>query len=301
MDTFFHERKNEIWTNLKHLQTNPTFFEDIGQSPQLNYLLYGPPGTGKSNFAYRIARALQRHIVSVDILSVGNKCDIFNIMKRPFVNGWWLLQPSQCVYVFDEFDITVKALYERDIESKKTEKQLFEISATNKYIGDMIDDVSPAKDKGKDEDKDTTAKKKEDTSTEPKLSRSEMLEKVISDVASSSQVKLRDLLEILQGPVPLNGAIIIATSNKFDDMKKMCPELFRPGRLTPIYCGNLNGKLIKEVSKKFFNTELDIANDVVSKVCPADIFMKVSESCIDSQKGFSHFKNYIDKVALETI
>ena len=59
-------------------------------------------------------------------------------------------------------------------------------------------------------------------------------------IQDEGEFQLEDLLEILQGPVPREGQIIIATTNKFDEIKNECPALFRPGRLTPIEFGSNN-------------------------------------------------------------
>ena len=46
---------------------HPEKFIVLGIDPPKGVLLYGPPGTGKSSFAYRIAKATNRHIISIDI------------------------------------------------------------------------------------------------------------------------------------------------------------------------------------------------------------------------------------------
>ncbi len=40
------------------------------QTPAAAFLLHGPPGTGKSAFAARVAKALQRHLISVDLRNI---------------------------------------------------------------------------------------------------------------------------------------------------------------------------------------------------------------------------------------
>jgi hypothetical protein len=67
----------------------------------------------------------------------------------------------------------------------------------------------------------------------------------------------RDLLELFQGPVQLEGMIVIATTNKYDEIKDICPELFRPGRLTPIYFGYINAATIQDISQHFFKRKIN--------------------------------------------
>lgn len=67
---------------------------------------------------------------------------------------------------------------------------------------------------------------------------------------------LRDLLEIFQGPVPFESMIMLASTNKYEDIKELCPELFRPGRMTPIYFGYIDKKTLQEISLYFFKQKL---------------------------------------------
>jgi ATP-dependent 26S proteasome regulatory subunit len=70
--------------------------------------------------------------------------------------------------------------------------------------------------------------------------------------------ELNDLLEIFQGPVPREGQIIIATTNKYDEIKEVCPALFRPGRLTPVEFGYMTSKEVNELANVYFGHEVDI-------------------------------------------
>merc|ERR1711934_256381 len=64
---------------------------------------------------------------------------------------------------------------------------------------------------------------------------------------------LRDLLDILQGTVSVNGTIIFATTNKFEEIKDFCPELFRHGRMTPVYFGYFEKEQIDQFLHYYFN------------------------------------------------
>ena len=86
--------------------------EEIGQAPRLNVLAHGPPGTGKSTFAYRVARALQRHVINVDLRVLKSKYDIYKQFLKPQLQST-SIPPSSCVFVLEEFDITVKHLYQQ--------------------------------------------------------------------------------------------------------------------------------------------------------------------------------------------
>jgi hypothetical protein len=74
---------------------------------------------------------------------------------------------------------------------------------------------------------------------------------------TSSRIGIRDLLDIIQGTISIDGGIIMATTNRFDKIKDLCPELFRPGRLTPIYFGYMENDELQELCKYHFGRELD--------------------------------------------
>lgn len=80
----------------------------------------------------------------------------------------------------------------------------------------------------------------------------QIIENIIDDF------ELNDLLEIFQGPVPREGQIIIATTNKYDDIKEICPALFRPGRLTPIEFGYMTHQEVNKLSNLYFGRNVDI-------------------------------------------
>lgn len=77
----------------------------------------------------------------------------------------------------------------------------------------------------------------------------------ISD--SDEDIRMKDLLELFQGPVSPDRTIIIATTNKFEKIKEMCPDLFRPGRLTPFKIDYLDDNRINEMTEYYFNHSWD--------------------------------------------
>lgn len=118
-----------------------------------------------------------------------------------------------------------------------------------------------------------------------------------TNVNENNMFGLRDLLEILQGPIPNSGAIIIATTNKYEIIKSMCPELFRPGRLTPYYFGYFDIATLKEVIQYHFNEKCNFDRKITKvNACPAEIMLKIVEAKSDSEKGYKFFKSYIKSI-----
>ena len=261
ISTFFSPEKERMWKLAKQVHLNPTQFIKVGQSPQIGWLLHGPPGTGKSSFAYRLAMSLQRHIVSIDIRSVKNREKIFKMVRRPRVcENSHTLNPKNVVYIFDEFDLTVSELCCREKNKNK---------ATNEWLTLL---TKFQKDKDDKEDSETTL-------TPPNL---------------DENMSLTDLLEFFQGPVPLTGAIIIATTNKYEEIKEMCPALVRPGRLTPVYFGNADSKTINEISNYHFGRDIDISPGYIPSISPSQVLSYVMDAKLDESKGFQYFADQIN-------
>lgn len=225
IDTFFHHEKERLWNMAKVVHFHREKMEKYGQSPQMGLLLHGPPGTGKSSFAYRIARTLNRHIVSLDIREfINNKRDLFQILKSPHIWDSTYI-PSNVVFILDEFDLVVEELiYNKKLNDNK-------IQAFSKIVNDIISIDS--------EDL------KEDEETK------------VNSIANS-KFRLEDLLELLCGPVPNIGAIIIATTNNFEKIRKACPALVRPGRLTPVEFNHFHRETLQEMVHYYFDKRLEI-------------------------------------------
>lgn len=106
------------------------------------------------------------------------------------------------------------------------------------------------------------------------------------------EICVRDYLNVFQGPVPIDGRIIIATTNNYEKIKKICPELFRPGRLTPVYFGYPTRKIIEEITQYYFDKEIDIQIPDVLEISTSQII----EICMDAQHNDDPYKYYISKM-----
>jgi hypothetical protein len=261
INPFFHKERSRLWNMAKQIQHDPESFYEIGQTPRMGLLLWGPPGTGKSSFAFRIAMSLNRHIISVDLRSIKNKHEIYKIMRKPCVNGEYL-NPKDVVFIFDEFDLTVLELYH------KKNKMSNVISTWITHLNSEKNKLSTDKPDIK-EDK-VPIIDDEESESDKKTSKNYTIESFGYD---TQDLSLEDLLEIFQGPVPLEGSIIISTTNKFKEILELCPALFRPGRLTPVYFGVTDLYNLNEVSKYFFNKEIDLEKypDMESKLKTLEI------------------------------
>lgn len=103
--------------------------------------------------------------------------------------------------------------------------------------------------------------------------------------------QVEDLLDILQGPMPIAGSIIIATSNKYEEMREICPALFRPGRLTPVKIDYMNWKSLQELTEHTFGKSLEL-KPVETKLIPSEILEYIQVCLMDG--GFEQFQKFIE-------
>lgn len=110
---------------------------------------------------------------------------------------------------------------------------------------------------------------------------------------TSQELTVNSLLELIQGPVPLKGAIFIATTNEFDKINKICPALFRSGRLTPIYFGYAESSILQEISLHYYNKTLNIEANLIATIPTSDIINFITCHKLDQNYKFETFEQYI--------
>lgn len=109
------------------------------------------------------------------------------------------------------------------------------------------------------------------------------------------EIQLHDLLEIFQGPVPIPGLIVFAMTNKYKEILEMCPALFRPGRLTPYYIGNINHNTLQEMTKFYFNKELTFTYPADSAI-PTSKLTELVLSSKAKPKSYEFFSSKIKEL-----
>lgn len=164
---------------------------------------------------------------------------------------------------------------------------------------------------------DVSEKKKENiqdviTSTSEILKEIDKFESYVSAMNStyeklddnkSNIITMEDLLTIFQGAVPNEGCIIIAMTNKFEEMRKKCPALFRPGRLTPVYFGYFDMKILNNVSMHYFNKEImyDCPNETELNIPPSQVMEIVAGSLLQENDNYNYFIKKLQCVLPSTI
>lgn len=276
MHTFFHQERDRLWSVIKKIDQDPNFFINNGQGARINLLLWGPSGAGKSSYVYRVAMCLDRHIISLDLRNQ-SKSEIYQVIQRPVIEGSENDSYTKCVLMFEEFDISILELYQQ-ARRRLALEEMWKHYRTN----DRESPAMPTTKKKKDED-DNDEDKGEDE-TDKKLNKSLL--------AVDSEFGLRDLLEIFQGPIPMNGMILMATTNKYDEIRQLCPELFRPGRLTPVYFGYILREVLQDISKHYFGQKLEFYLPETMTVPTSQIIDLAMESKLQD-KPFEYFSQHL--------
>ncbi|MHB1952485.1 MAG: ATP-binding protein [Sulfobacillus sp.] len=139
-----------------------------------------------------------------------------------------------------------------------------------------------------------------------------MVAKYASDAALASRegkpppppdddrLDVQDLLEVLQGPVPMDGAIIIATTNDLAYVRNTCPALIRPGRLTPVEFTNLTAGLLNDVGRwhfgeRIFADEEEFRRRYRQDICMSEVLSLVTEAKtrtdLSAKEQVDYFRN----------
>lgn len=249
--SFFHPRRDQLLMMLRSIHEEEETLYAKGFPTTLGVIAHGPPGCGKSLLGYKAARALGRVPYVVDLLYKPNTGDAYKLMFNPTIHG---VETSQrdVVVILDEFDETVRQLARR--EKRKD--------------GDHSDDHDdgPWCMEGVEESKETKTPAKAsgqtDVRTDPRVRAMEVIEAMMSKKEQMGKkmrraLTVESLLRLLQGPVPHDGSIIVATTNRLDAIRKVNEALVRPGRLTPIEFDYPGRIVVDQMSRHYFGVPFE--------------------------------------------
>lgn len=89
---------------------------------------------------------------------------------------------------------------------------------------------------------------------------------------------------------------MIANTNKYDEIKEMCPELFRPGRITPVYFGYINKETLQDISKYFFGKKLSGYIPDVLTVPTSQIIELAFEAMSFGDNSYKYFSEHMNQL-----
>jgi len=294
--TFFHPSIKEIWPKLKTIHFSPDSFEKLGQYPQACYCLYGPPGTGKSSLAYRVARALGRAILSIKISDFRHSHQLMEYITA---------QVEDRVFVLDEFDRCIFRLMDRkNMKNKRATLRMNRLSSYSRFIDDMITRESIGSEHRSNDDQPSSLPSYKSTNgditTRSDGDVSDVLAKandIVNDNNDDDELTVDSLLDIIQGSYAVNGRIIFAITNKYDELRRISPRLFRDGRFKPVYIGYPTRDVIDDVCEHYFGAPLGIECPEIVRIPTARIVNRAVDLVMcypnDSQKQLEMFRDHL--------
>ena len=112
-----------------------------------------------------------------------------------------------------------------------------------------------------------------------------------------TDICLKDLLTIFQGPVPKIGALIFATTNNYDEIERMCPALFRHSRMTPILFGYCDRNTINDMFLHYFKKEPPFYVPEQTQNSSAEIIQYALEClCLNNHTDEEKFEKFCELV-----
>ena len=221
--------------------------------------------SGKSNFIYRVATLLKKSIISIDLnLYIDKKQDLYSLFHSqefnlPNNNNKQTINKNSII-ILEEFDNCIKRL----VDLEKLHQ--FKSNAIRQSFDSKKNAISI---KNNEKDTDHTdsygsisSNSKSHREFSNKLSMINLdidtSIKAMNESSKSDILRLSDLLELFQGPIPIKDRLIIATTNHFEEIKNTLPALFRPGRLTPIHFPYLDWKSFNELCYYYFKQRTNI-------------------------------------------
>jgi SpoVK/Ycf46/Vps4 family AAA+-type ATPase len=236
--------------------------------------------------------ATKRHIIHIKLSTI-KKDELITLFSAPRIDSQQLT-PKDVVYVLDELDIDIDKMMfklarqnEQCIMAKNTIEKL--VSAS---ISDQVQNQNKQQSSvvivGNDEKK-QQAQALGETQVKATLDTVNNLEKIIDSITKAYDkitsmetdlVTLTDLLTVFQGSVPIDGCIIIAMTNEFEKLKNSCPAMFRAGRLTPVYFGNFDLKMLSEVVNKYFGKTFTFGKNMPIMLPPSEIMEMITPAKI---------------------
>ena len=314
IDTFFHPAKREIWPKLESINNTPDRICAMGQYPQASFCLYGPPGTGKSTMVYRVAKALGRGIISINLIGIKKTLELRNIIDGSSVTNAHhtvYISPKNAVYVFDDFDKSILALKAKsDLKAKREHDNMKIFQRINCHRRRRNYDIDPyiivggvgdVEDAGHlidcDSEEKLIAQPNKDEST---VKSTEDIQNAIKDFTQvdDDDLTVDSLLDIIQGSCPNSGSIIFAITNKYDEIRTICPRLFRDGRFKPVFVGYPTRDTIEELTQYYWGksiTEYNFIPDVI-RIPTARLVNRAVDLSIcykDKEKQFQMFMDHL--------
>lgn len=250
-DHLFHEHKERIMKTLQRLE-DVEYYRKNGLNRKAGFTFYGPAGTAKTATALASALFSKRHLIDVQLSIVKTNEEFYRLMHLKEIQGV-PISDSNCMYLFDEIDIGMKAIFEeekQDVPNPESEAAAAMISET---ISDAINEVGQ-------EIKMAMATSSSSTSKRGYLASSNntggfclpsAASKRNSEASMNSKLTKATLLTLLDPASPRHGSFWIACTNNIQNL----PDAFlREFRMPKLHFGELKKEDALSIIRKYFIT-----------------------------------------------
>ncbi len=110
----------------------------------------------------------------------------------------------------------------------------------------------------------------------------------MDDDNKSNILRLSDMLELFQGPVPIKNRIVMATTNNFEKIRDALPALFRSGRMSPIHFDYLDWGSLNDLCMYYFDRQLTC--EPRSVTIPTSQIIELAIKFVLTKKTFDDFQ-----------
>jgi hypothetical protein len=199
------------------------YYRRTGSKHKKGYLFYGPPGCGKTASVIAMANHDHRHIIEVPMSRLKTNTEIEDILSLTQIDGV-TFRKDQIIILFDEID----SGFENNLLPEQPQQQLTTAEA-------ILANSTAITSAGR-------------SAASKALARARRRDREEDD-----QISLGTILSRLDGVGSYNGLVIIATTNHIQKLPK---EIYRHGRLNPVYFDYLTQDQATEMIETFYNTNL---------------------------------------------